>query len=529
MSTIAIVDFGSQVTQLIARRVRELGVYSEVFPPSTNFQAMASCETNIGAFILSGGPNSVQRSRGVPKAVSDVLDLNLQTGVPVLGICYGLQVLAHYFGVDVAQDAAREFGRTQLDVIEPSSITEGVWLAGSKVDVWMSHSDSVIGEVPQGFRVVARSADTGAVALMGNDERRIYGMQFHPEVAHTPGGREMLDNFLKIAGCTRDWTMRSFLHTQIEDIKSATDGGRVVAAISGGVDSSVASVLVHKAIGERLVCVFVDTGLLRKGEVGIVRDLFVDKLNMHVNVLDKSDLFMQRLAGAQDPEVKRKIIGETFIEVFEQEARGLGDIKFLMQGTIYPDVIESGVGGSGAKIKSHHNVGGLPAVMNLSLVEPLRCLFKDEVRLLGKELGLPSAILGRHPFPGPGLAVRIMGEVTAERVELLREIDNIYIDTIRESGLYDHIWQAFAVLVPVRTVGVMGDGRTYGYVCALRAVTSSDGMTADCFPFSEADERKLEFLAVLQKVSRAIVSSLQGVNRVVYDISSKPPATIEWE
>ncbi|WP_447582306.1 glutamine-hydrolyzing GMP synthase [Anaplasma marginale] len=529
MSTVAIVDFGSQVTQLIARRVRELGVYSEVFPPSTDFQAMASRGIKIDAFILSGGPNSVQQLHGVPKAVSDVLDLNLQTGVPVLGICYGLQVLAHYFGVDVAQDAAREFGRTQLDVIEPSSITEGVWSLGSKVDVWMSHSDSIVGEVPQGFRVVARSADTGAVAFMCNDERKIYGVQFHPEVAHTPGGREMLDNFLKIAGCTRDWTMGSFLHTQIGAIKSATDGGRVVAAISGGVDSSVASVLVHKAIGERLVCVFVDTGLLRKGEASVVRDLFVGKLNMHVNVLDKSALFMQRLAGVQDPEVKRKIIGETFIEVFEQEAKSLGDIKFLMQGTIYPDVIESGVGESGTKIKSHHNVGGLPEIMNLSLVEPLRHLFKDEVRLLGKELGLPSAILDRHPFPGPGLAVRIMGEVTAERVELLREIDNIYIDMMRESGLYDHIWQAFAVLVPVRTVGVMGDGRTYGYVCALRAVTSSDGMTADCFPFSEADERKLEFLAVLQKVSRAIVSSLQGVNRVVYDISSKPPATIEWE
>ncbi|ACZ48884.1 bifunctional GMP synthase/glutamine amidotransferase [Anaplasma centrale str. Israel] len=529
MSAIAIVDFGSQVTQLIARRVRELGAYSEVFPPSTDFQAMIGRGAEISAFVLSGGPNSVQQLHEVPKAVSDVLELNLHKGIPVLGICYGLQVLAHYFGADVEQGVAREFGRAQLDVVGPSSITEGVWSVGSKADVWMSHSDSIVGEAPQGFRVVARSADTGAIALICNDERKIYGMQFHPEVAHTPGGREMLDNFLKVVGCARDWTMGSFLHTQIDAIRSATGGGRVVAAISGGVDSSVASVLVHRAIGEGLLCVFVDTGLLRKGEASAVRDLFVDKLKMHVNVLDKSDLFMRRLAGVQDPEAKRKIIGETFIEVFEQEARALGDIKFLMQGTIYPDVIESGTGGSGTKIKSHHNVGGLPEVMNLSLIEPLRCLFKDEVRLLGEELGLPSAILGRHPFPGPGLAVRIIGEVTAERVGLLREIDNIYINMMREAGLYGHIWQAFAVLVPVRTVGVMGDGRTYGYVCALRAVTSSDGMTADCFPFGEDDERKLEFLTFLQKVSRAIVSNLQGVNRVVYDITSKPPATIEWE
>ncbi|MCU7611120.1 glutamine-hydrolyzing GMP synthase [Anaplasma capra] len=529
MSTVAIIDFGSQVTQLIARRIRELGVYSEVFPPSTDFSSMVNCGVEISAFILSGGPGSVQQLREVPKVVSDVLELNMQRGIPILGICYGLQVLAHYFGVAVEPGKAREFGKAQLDVVGRSSITEGVWSVGSRVDVWMSHSDSIVGEAPPGFCVVARSADTSAVAYMANEERRIYCMQFHPEVAHTPGGREMLNNFLTTVGCTRDWAVGSFLRTQIDAIRATTDGGRVVAAISGGVDSSVASVLVHRAIGDRLRCVFVDTGLLRKGEADVVRSFFVSTLGMPVSVVDKSRVFMERLAGVEDPEAKRKIIGSTFIEVFEQEARSLGDIKFLMQGTIYPDVIESGVGESGVKIKSHHNVGGLPEVMKLSLVEPLRCLFKDEVRLLGRELGLPSEILDRHPFPGPGLAVRIMGEVTAERVELLREIDSIYIDMMREDGFYDHIWQAFAVLVPVRTVGVMGDSRTYGYVCALRAVTSSDGMTANCFPFGESDEQKSGFLGFLQRVSGAIVSKVQGVNRVVYDITSKPPATIEWE
>ncbi|MGN7661790.1 MAG: glutamine-hydrolyzing GMP synthase [Anaplasma sp.] len=529
MSTVAIVDFGSQVTQLIARRVRELGVYSEVFSPNADFRTMIDRGAKIDAFIFSGGPNSVGRLHEAPKVVSDVMDLNGRLHIPVLGICYGLQVLAYYLGVAVGSEQAREFGRAQLDVVADSQITKGIWKVGSKVDVWMSHSDSVVGSVPQGFNVVARSADTGVIALIDNEEKKIYGVQFHPEVAHTPDGREILNNFLTVAGCNRDWAVGSLVHARIDAIRGATGGERVVAAISGGVDSSVASVLVHRAIGDRLICVFVDTGLLRRGEADAMRSLFADEVGVPVTVVSRGDLFLKRLEGVKNPEEKRKIIGRTFIEVFEEAARGLGDVKFLMQGTIYSDVIESGVGESGAKIKSHHNVGGLPKAMNLSLLEPLRCLFKDEVRLLGKELGVPDAILGRHPFPGPGLAVRVVGEVTEERVALLREIDHIYIEMMRESGLYIHIWQAFAVLVPVHTVGVMGDDRAYGYVCALRAVTSSDGMTADCFPFGERDARKLEFLEFLQKVSSAIVSNLREVNRVVYDITSKPPATIEWE
>ncbi|MDB1135622.1 glutamine-hydrolyzing GMP synthase [Candidatus Anaplasma sp. TIGMIC] len=529
MFTIAIIDFGSQVTQLIARRVRELGVYSEVFPVDTDFFALMNTGKQIAAFILSGGPDSVADLQQLPKVVTDVLDINAKLGTPVLGICYGFQLLAHNLGIRVEQGNRREFGNAQLAVVAESAITKGIWSVGGTVRVWMSHSDSVVDNMPESFRVVARSAETGAVAFISNEEKKIYGLQFHPEVSHTPDGRDILNSFLTVVGCTRDWTVKTFLHTQIDDIKNTVGGELVVAAISGGVDSSVSSVLVHKAIGDRLKCVFVDTGCLRKGEVDAVQRLFVDKLGMSVSVVMASSLFLDRLSGVVDPEEKRMIIGNTFIEVFEKEAERFGDVKFLMQGTIYPDVIESGVSGSGVKIKSHHNVGGLPDRMKMALVEPIRCLFKDEVRSLGRELGLPDVVLERHPFPGPGLAVRVIGEVTEEKLALLREVDSIYIDALFDSGLYHDIWQAFAVLMPSRTVGVMGDSRTYGYVCGLRAVTSNDGMTADSFPFGEPPEKQLKFLEFLQKVGGAIVRGVPGINRVVYDITSKPPATIEWE
>ena len=529
MFTIAIVDFGSQVTQLIARRIRELGVYSEVFCVDTDFMALIKQGKQIGAFVLSGGPDSVSNLNEVPKVISDILDINARYSIPILGICYGFQILAHSFDATVKPGQAREFGNTQLEVVGESAITKGIWAVGDVVHVWMSHSDSVMDNIPRGFKVVARSLQTGAIALLSNETRKIYGMQFHPEVSHTSEGRDILNSFLTVVNCDRNWSVRTFLHTQIDDIRSAVGNELVVAAISGGVDSSVASVLVHKAIGDNLKCVFVDTGCLRKGEVETVRKLFVDKLGMSVSLVDSASMFVERLAGVVDPEEKRKIIGKTFIEVFEQEAKNLGNVGFLMQGTIYPDIIESGASGSGVKIKSHHNVGGLPESMNLALVEPLKYLFKDEVRSLGRELGIPYEIISRHPFPGPGLAVRIVGEVTKERLELLREIDHIYINMLRDSNLYHDIWQAFAVLVPARTVGVMGDSRTYGYVCCLRAVTSSDGMTADCFPFKESKEKQLQFLEFLQKVSGAIIGGVQGINRVAYDITSKPPATIEWE
>ncbi|QJC27849.1 glutamine-hydrolyzing GMP synthase [Anaplasma platys] len=530
MLTVAIIDFGSQVTQLIARRVRDLGVYSEVFPVDTDFPSLIEGGKKIGAFVFSGGPSSVTNLPKTPKVVEDVLKINENLGTPVLGICYGFQILAHVFNSTVESQKSCEFGHAQLEVVDESEITKSVWPVGSLVSVWMSHSDSVIDRVPLGFKVLAKSKDSGAIAFMSDESRKVYGMQFHPEVSHTPDGAKLLDSFLNIAGCTRDWTVKTFLQTQVDNVRQIVGNSLTVAAISGGVDSSVAAVLMHKAIGDNLKCVFVDTGCLRKGEVAVVQDFFVNKLGIKLALANASEMFLRRLKGVTQPEEKRKVMGNTFVEVFEAEAAKLGgDVKFLMQGTIYPDVIESGASGSGVKIKSHHNVGGLPEKMNFALVEPLRSLFKDEVRKLGEELGLPSAILKRHPFPGPGLAVRIMGEVTEEKLELLREVDSIYIDMLLEHGLYHDIWQAFAVLMSERTVGVMGDGRTYGHVCGLRAVTSMDGMTADCFPFSANADKKLRFLEFLQKVSGAIVGKLPQINRVVYDVTSKPPATIEWE
>ncbi|MGN7618906.1 MAG: glutamine-hydrolyzing GMP synthase [Ehrlichia sp.] len=526
MSKVAIIDFGSQFTQLLARRIRDLNVYSEIFAHDVEFESIKDSK----AFILSGGPESVSDLTKTPKIVQDIMQFNEKTSIPVLGVCYGLQLLSNYFKATVVSNCIKEFGKVDLDIIKESALTENIWKVGDRVHVWMSHTDSLY-SVPYGFEVIAYSILNNAIAMISNEKRKIYGMQFHPEVYHTPDGTNLLSSFVKIANCEGNWKVASFLDDQQSLIKKQVGNKRVIAAISGGVDSSVAAALTYRAIGNQLYCIFVDSGLLRYNEAEKIKKLFIDKFQIPVTVIDRSALFLNRLRSITDPEQKRKIIGETFIEIFEEEAYKMGSVEFLMQGTIYPDVIESGgpAGKKSVTIKSHHNVGGLPSVMKLELVEPLSLLFKDEVRLLGKKLGVSDEILMRHPFPGPGLAIRIIGEVTKEKVEMLQAADDIYIDLIKKYNLYDLMWQAFAVLLPVRTVGVMGDSRTYGYTCALRAVTSSDGMTAESFPFSMDLETKLVFYEFLQEVSNAIVNNVQGINRVVYDTTSKPPATIEWE
>jgi GMP synthase (glutamine-hydrolysing) len=511
---ILIVDFGSQVTQLIARRIREAGVYSEIVPFDKAERAIA--ERPPGAIILSGSPASVTEGDG-PRAPMAVFD----AGVPVLGICYGEQLMCAQLGGQVEAGHHREFGRARLTVTGQCRLFDGVWREGDAEDVWMSHGDRVTA-IPPGFRVVAVSANAPFAAI-ANEERRFYGVQFHPEVVHTPSGAKLLANFARsVAGLVPDWSMRSFRDAAIAKIRAQVGGGRVICGLSGGVDSSVAAVLIHEAIGAQLTCIFVDTGLMRAGEAEEVVSLFRGHYNIPLVSVDAERRFLDALRGVTDPEVKRKTIGREFIEVFDAEAHKIGGAGFLAQGTLYPDVIESVSfsGGPSVTIKSHHNVGGLPGTMKLALVEPLRELFKDEVRALGRELGLPEAFVGRHPFPGPGLAIRIPGEITAEKLAILRRADTIYLDEIRKAGLYDRIWQAFAVLLPVRTVGVMGDGRTYDHVCALRAVTSVDGMTADSYPFEHA---------FLSRVATRIINEVKGINRVVYDVTSKPPGTIEWE
>ena len=511
---ILIIDFGSQVTQLIARRVRESGVYSEIVPFNNAEEALDTF--NPAGIILSGGPNSVT-GIDTPRAPEKVFTM----GLPVLGICYGEQTMCEQLGGKVESSDEREFGRAFLDVTDDCRLFDGVWAKGEKHQVWMSHGDRVIA-LPEGFKVVGTS-DNAPYAAIANEEKRFYAVQFHPEVVHTPDGAKLLSNFVhNICGCAGDWTMASFKETAIAAVRQQVGSGRVICGLSGGVDSSVVAVLLHEAIGEQLTCVFVDHGLMRANEADEVVTLFRDHYNIHLVHKDASDMFLGKLDGVNDPEKKRKIIGGLFIDVFEEEAKKVGGADFLAQGTLYPDVIESVsfTGGPSVTIKSHHNVGGLPERMNMDLVEPLRELFKDEVRALGRELGLPEAFIGRHPFPGPGLAIRIPGDITQEKCDILRKADSIYLQEIRNAGLYDAIWQAFAVLLPVRTVGVMGDERTYEYVCALRAVTSTDGMTADYYHFDH------EFLS---RVSTRIINEVRGINRVVYDITSKPPGTIEWE
>jgi GMP synthase (glutamine-hydrolysing) len=505
-----IIDFGSQVTQLIARRVRESGVYCEVVPYT---KADASLEAPVKAIILSGGPSSVTEADS-PTVTAKVFEL----GVPVLGICYGQQLMCSLLGGKVESGHHREFGRAEISLQRESRLFAGLAGVGEAEPVWMSHGDRVTA-IPVSFEIIA--ASTGApFAAIADEARGFYGVQFHPEVAHTPNGAAMLKNFTHaIAGFKGDWTMASFRTEMVAKIKAQVGKARVICGLSGGVDSSVAAVLIHEAIGEQLTCVFVDTGLLRLNEAEQVVSLFRNHYNIPLVHVDAGEEFLGALKGVADPERKRKIIGGKFVEIFDREAAKVDDAQFLAQGTLYPDVIES-IGGAASVIKSHHNVGGLPEHMKLKLVEPLRDLFKDEVRALGVELGLPPAFVGRHPFPGPGLGIRIPGEVTPEKVAVLQKADAIYLEEIRAAGLYDKIWQAFAVLLPVKTVGVMGDARTYEDVCALRAVTSTDGMTADFYEFP---------WSVLAKTATRIINEVRGVNRVVYDVTSKPPGTIEWE
>ena len=512
--TLLIIDFGSQVTQLIARRVREAGVYCEIVP--FNHAGAEGKRLNPKAVILSGGPASVTADMS-PRAP----DWVFQSGLPILSICYGQQTTAVQLGGTVEGGHAAEFGRADIEIREASALFDGIWDVGKRYPVWMSHGDRVT-KLPEGFTVKATS-ENAPFAIASDEKRRIYTTMFHPEVVHTPDGAKLISNFVHaIAGLKPDWTMAHFRSAEIARIRAQVGKGRVISGLSGGVDSAVASVLIHEAIGDQLTCIFVDHGLLRLNEGDEVVRLFRETYNIPLVHVDARQQFVSALAGVSDPEKKRKIIGGLFIDVFDAEAKKLGGAEFLAQGTLYPDVIESVsfTGGPSVTIKSHHNVGGLPARMNLKLVEPLRELFKDEVRVLGRELGLPEHFIGRHPFPGPGLAIRIPGDITEEKLDILRKADAIYLDEIRKAGLYDTIWQAFAVLLPVKTVGVMGDARTYDNVCALRAVTSTDGMTADYVPFP---------FEVLGRTATRIINEVRGINRVVYDITSKPPGTIEWE
>lgn len=510
-SKILILDFGSQYTQLIARRLREKHVYCEIHPYNKPIEKIK--EFKPKGIILSGGPASVY-APGSPKVSKEIFNL----GVPVLGICYGMQLITYLFGGEVVRAERHEYGKAELRVLDNSDLFYGL---PERFTVWMSHGDRVL-RIPEGFEPIAET-ENAPYAAIRNRERKIFGVQFHPEVKHTQYGDRILENFaVRICGCEQTWTMHNFIEYEVEKIRKTVGDKNVICALSGGVDSSVVAALLHRAIGDQLYPIFVDTGLLRKGERETVERTFKEKFHMkNFRVVDASELFLERLKGVTDPEKKRKIIGHTFIEVFEEEAKKIPNAEFLAQGTLYPDVIESvSVKGPSATIKSHHNVGGLPERLNFKLIEPLRELFKDEVRELGRELGLPEEIIKRQPFPGPGLAIRIIGEVKPEYLKILREADAIVLEEIKKAGLYDKIWQSFAVFLPIQTVGVMGDVRTYDYVIAVRAVESTDGMTADWV--------KLPY-ELLERISNRIINEVEGVNRVVYDITSKPPGTIEWE
>ena len=508
---ILILDFGSQYTQLIARRIREQQVYCEIWPCNLSIEKIRAFAPK--GIVLSGSPSSVTDSKA-PKLDPEILKI----GVPILGICYGMQSMSQVLGGKVMGSHKREYGRAVIHAEESHVLFEGIreW----PMPVWMSHGDKV-DEVPPGFRAIARSGNS-PYAAMSDESNTLIGVQFHPEVVHTPEGATVLKNFvLSICGCDATWTMESFVETQVREIRERVGEHKVILGLSGGVDSSVAAVLIHKAIGDKLTCIFVDNGLLRKNEVEKVERVFRDSFHIDLDVVPAAERFLGKLSGVEEPEQKRKVIGNEFIKVFEDEAKRIKGVKFLAQGTLYPDVIESvSFKGPSAVIKSHHNVGGLPKKMGLDLIEPFRELFKDEVREVGKQLGLPEEIVGRQPFPGPGLAVRIVGDVTKEQCDLLRDADEIMMEEIKGAGLYNEIWQSFCVLLPVKSVGVMGDERTYENVCAVRAVTSTDGMTADWaqLPYD-----------LMGRISNRIINEVRGINRVVYDISSKPPATIEWE
>ena len=509
-NSVLIVDFGSQVTQLIARRIREFGVFCEV----KNFNiSLEEIKKNLPrAIIFSGGPSSVYEENA-PKISPQIFDLN----IPILGICYGEQLICDMLGGKVEKSFEREFGKAEIEIVKDSKFFKDF----QNHQVWMSHGDH-ISKIPQGFEVIAKTPKA-PFAGIANEEKKIYGVQFHPEVYHSIDGAKILKNFVvEIAGCSPDWSMKNFKDEQIADIKKIVGDKKVICGLSGGVDSSVVATLINEAIGKQLTCIFVDHGLLRKNEGEQVKEIFTKNFVTNFIYCDAKKLFLDKLKGVSDPEQKRKIIGKTFIEVFDEEASKIDGAEFLAQGTLYPDVIESSHPNKGASqtIKSHHNVGGLPENMKLKLLEPVRMLFKDEVRALGRELGVPEIIVSRHPFPGPGLAIRILGEITEEKIKILQEADAVYIDEIKKAGLYDKIWQAFCALLPVKTVGVMGDARTYEYVLALRAVTSVDGMTAEVYNFESS---------FLCEVSNRIINEVRGINRVVYDYTSKPPGTIEWE
>ncbi len=510
-SPVLVMDFGSQYTQLIARRVRELRIYSEIV--SHRLPAAGIADMNPQAIILSGGPATVTSAK------SPTMDPKIfETGIPLLGICYGMQITTKLLGGGVKASAKREYGNAQLKVLAPDDLFDGL---PKKLGIWMSHGDRIT-RAPKGFKVIGRTANS-PVAAMADMKRKIYGVQFHPEVVHTPKGKQILNNFLfRAAGCKRNWTMKAFVEHTVNELRKKVDGEKVICAVSGGVDSTVLAALLHRAIGKKLLPIFIDNGLLRLDEVKEVAGSLRGRLGIPLKVVNGRKVFLERLKGVSDPEKKRKIIGEQFIRLFEREAKKTGRLRFLAQGTLYPDVIESrsAFGGPSSTIKTHHNVGGLPEKMHLELIEPFRELFKDEVRKVGSELGIPDEIVWRHPFPGPGLAVRILGEITEERLRVLRQADSIFIQELKDSGWYNRTWQALAVLLPVRTVGVMGDERTYENVITLRAVTSEDGMTADWVRLPHG---------LLARISNRIINEVKGINRVVYDTSSKPPSTIEWE